>query len=165
MKHAPPESIKQRVIPPEVINEVTLELHELEGEVMAVQREEKEEKEVRLNRWAIRFRSCTKFWLVVAQFRKGNMEVTKGQNMIQHEREIMSRPARTWFQTEAEKKTAKSAFRGLHPEVRALLLTLLAHQALVLLSTTASLPKRSSRRSDRRARPTLSPRCAAAIPI
>ena len=46
MKHAPPESIKQRVIPMEVIQEVTLELHELEGEVMAVQREEKEEKEV-----------------------------------------------------------------------------------------------------------------------
>lgn len=47
MKHAPPESIKQRVIPPEVINEVTAELLELEGEVKAVQREEKEEKEVR----------------------------------------------------------------------------------------------------------------------
>lgn len=46
MKHAPPESIKQRVIPPEVINEVTAELEELEGEVKAVQREEKEEKEV-----------------------------------------------------------------------------------------------------------------------
>lgn len=70
MKHAPPESIKQRVIPPEVINEVTLELHELEGEVMAVQREEKEEKEVRLNRWAIRFRSCTKFWLSLSSARE-----------------------------------------------------------------------------------------------
>lgn len=48
MKHAPPESIKQRVIPPDVINEVTAELEELEGEVKAVQREEKEEKEVSL---------------------------------------------------------------------------------------------------------------------
>ena len=47
MKHAPPETIKQRVIPPEVITEVTEELQELEGEVKAVQREEKEEKEVR----------------------------------------------------------------------------------------------------------------------
>lgn len=46
MKHAPPESIKQRVIPPEVIAEVTKELEDLEGEVKAVQREEKEEKEV-----------------------------------------------------------------------------------------------------------------------
>lgn len=49
MKHAPPESIKQRVIPPDVINEVTAELEELEGEVKAVQREEKEEKEVSLH--------------------------------------------------------------------------------------------------------------------
>lgn len=48
MKHAPPESIKQRVIPPNVIAEVTKELEDLEGEVKAVQREEKEEKEVRL---------------------------------------------------------------------------------------------------------------------
>lgn len=46
MKHAPPETVKQRVIPGEVIVEVTGELEELEGEVKAVQREEKEEKEV-----------------------------------------------------------------------------------------------------------------------
>lgn len=46
MKHAPPETVKQRVIPPDVIAEVTIELQELEGEVKAVQREEKEEKEV-----------------------------------------------------------------------------------------------------------------------
>jgi ATP-dependent RNA helicase DDX27 len=48
MKHAPPESIKQRVIPPDVIAEVMKELEDLEGEVKAVQREEKEEKEVSL---------------------------------------------------------------------------------------------------------------------
>lgn len=85
MKHAPPESIKQRVIPPEVITEVTQELQELEGEVMAVHREEKEEKE----------------------FRKGDMELQKGRNMIEHEAEIMARPARTWFQTSQEKLIAK----------------------------------------------------------
>lgn len=46
MKHAPPETIKQRVIPPDVINAVSNELKDMEGEVKAVQREEKEEKEV-----------------------------------------------------------------------------------------------------------------------
>ena len=46
MKHAPPETVKQRVIAPEVINEVSNELKDLESEVKAVQREEKEEKEV-----------------------------------------------------------------------------------------------------------------------
>jgi ATP-dependent RNA helicase DDX27 len=34
------------------------------------------------------------------------MELTKGQNMIEHEAEIYSRPARTWFQTSKEKEKA-----------------------------------------------------------
>lgn len=38
------------------------------------------------------------------------MELTKGRNMIEHEREIMARPARTWFQTTVEKAAAKSKF-------------------------------------------------------
>lgn len=46
MKHAPPETVKQRVIAPEIVNEVSAELKEMESEVKAVQREEKEEKEV-----------------------------------------------------------------------------------------------------------------------
>lgn len=36
------------------------------------------------------------------------MEVKKGQNMIEHETEIYSRPARTWFQTSKEKEAAES---------------------------------------------------------
>lgn len=31
------------------------------------------------------------------------MELTKGQNMLAHEKEIFSRPARTWFQTGKDK--------------------------------------------------------------
>lgn len=42
------------------------------------------------------------------------MEVTKGRNMIEHEREIMARPARTWFQTTVEKAAAKSAGLAEH---------------------------------------------------
>jgi hypothetical protein len=38
------------------------------------------------------------------------MELTKGRNLIEHEQEINSRPARTWFQTTAEKAVSKSAF-------------------------------------------------------
>lgn len=34
------------------------------------------------------------------------MELRKSQNMIDHEAEIYSRPARTWFQTEQEKSKA-----------------------------------------------------------
>jgi ATP-dependent RNA helicase DDX27 len=35
------------------------------------------------------------------------MEVKKGENMIEHEAEIYSRPARTWFQTGKEKANAE----------------------------------------------------------
>lgn len=35
------------------------------------------------------------------------MELKKGQNMIEHEEEIHSRPARTWFQSEKEKTKAQ----------------------------------------------------------
>jgi ATP-dependent RNA helicase DDX27 len=36
------------------------------------------------------------------------MEITKGRNLIEFEAEIKGRPARTWFQTSAEKAVAKS---------------------------------------------------------
>jgi ATP-dependent RNA helicase DDX27 len=35
------------------------------------------------------------------------MELKKGQNIIEHEAEIFSRPARTWFQSEKEKKSTE----------------------------------------------------------
>lgn len=38
------------------------------------------------------------------------MEVTKGRNLLEHQAEIMSRPARTWFQTSVEKIAAKSVY-------------------------------------------------------
>lgn len=50
MKHAPPESIKQRTIPNEVVTTVSKELRALEPEVKAVVMEEREEKEVRTPR-------------------------------------------------------------------------------------------------------------------
>jgi ATP-dependent RNA helicase DDX27 len=36
-----------------------------------------------------------------------DMRLKKGENMMEHEQEIMSRPKRTWFETEADKKVAK----------------------------------------------------------
>jgi ATP-dependent RNA helicase DDX27 len=38
------------------------------------------------------------------------MELKKGENMIEHEAEIYSRPARTWFQSGKEKLIAE----GIH---------------------------------------------------
>ncbi|KAL1737761.1 hypothetical protein HDZ31DRAFT_78905, partial [Schizophyllum fasciatum] len=39
---------------------------------------------------------------------QAEMELRKGQNMIEHEKEIFSRPARTWFQTGKEKASAEA---------------------------------------------------------
>jgi ATP-dependent RNA helicase DDX27 len=36
------------------------------------------------------------------------MEVKKGQNILEHEAEIYSKPARTWFQTGRDKQQSKS---------------------------------------------------------
>ncbi|KAJ1375233.1 P-loop containing nucleoside triphosphate hydrolase [Sesbania bispinosa] len=41
--------------------------------------------------------------------RKAEMEATKAENMIAHKEEIFSRPKRTWFVTEKEKKLAATA--------------------------------------------------------
>jgi hypothetical protein len=38
------------------------------------------------------------------------MELKKGQNMIEHEAEIYSRPARTWFQGGKDKEKAKGLY-------------------------------------------------------
>ncbi|GAA5861340.1 hypothetical protein JCM1840_005338 [Sporobolomyces johnsonii] len=92
MKHAPPESIKQRTIPSDVVAAVFKELKEMEREVKEVMREEKEEKEIR----------------------RGNMELQKATNLLQHEAEIKARPARTWFQTQTEKNTAKNLGTAEH---------------------------------------------------
>ena len=40
------------------------------------------------------------------------MELKKGENMIQHEEEIYSRPARTWFQTGLEKEKAEGPWQA-----------------------------------------------------
>ena len=73
-------------------------LEGLEEEVEEVLTEEKEEK-------------------AIAQT---EMQVRKGDNLIKYEDEIMSRPKRTWFESEREKRAAKARGRvelnGEQPE-------------------------------------------------
>jgi ATP-dependent RNA helicase DDX27 len=45
--------------------------------------------------------------------RKAEMELKKGQNMIEHEAEIFSRPARTWFQNNKEKQKAEGSSKKI----------------------------------------------------
>ncbi|RPD82565.1 DEAD-domain-containing protein [Lentinus tigrinus ALCF2SS1-7] len=87
IKHSSGEDqVRHRQVPPEVVSKWSQKLDNLKQEISEVLQEEKEEK----------------------QLRQAEMELKKGQNMIEHEAEIFSRPARTWFQTGKEKAKAEA---------------------------------------------------------
>lgn len=86
LKSSPPEQIKHRLIPHDVVADLAGKIGSLKAEVDEVLKEEKEEKALRM----------------------AEMELKKGTNMIEHRDEIMSRPKRTWFQSEQEKNEAKN---------------------------------------------------------
>ncbi|KAI0271361.1 DEAD-domain-containing protein [Gloeopeniophorella convolvens] len=86
------DQVRHRTIPPEVVAKWAKKLESLKDEIAAVLREEKEEK----------------------QLRQAEMEVKKGQNMLEHEEEIYSRPARTWFQSGKEKQKAETLSKQLY---------------------------------------------------
>ncbi|EAU93002.1 ATP-dependent RNA helicase drs1 [Coprinopsis cinerea okayama7 len=93
IKHAAGEDqVRQRVLDTTVVQKYADKLEGLKGEIAEVMREEKEEK----------------------QLRQAEMELTKGENMMKHQDEIFSRPARTWFQTNKEKEKAKEISKQLH---------------------------------------------------
>jgi ATP-dependent RNA helicase DDX27 len=68
-----------------LVKEWQAKVDELEGEVDEILAEEKELK----------------------QMQQADMEIQKGENLIKHADEIKSRPKRTWFETEHDKKMAK----------------------------------------------------------
>ncbi|EON97845.1 putative atp-dependent rna helicase drs1 protein [Phaeoacremonium minimum UCRPA7] len=82
--------ISSRIIEPAIADEWQDKIDDLEDEVEMVMQEEKEEK----------------------QMAQVEMQVKKGENMIQYEDDIKSRPKRTWFETEKDKKAAKEAGRA-----------------------------------------------------
>ena len=77
--------IVSRIVEPALADAWVAKIEALEPEVEGILVEEKEEK----------------------QIGHVEMEVRKGENMMEHEGEIMSRPRRTWFESEREKKVAK----------------------------------------------------------
>ena len=77
--------IVSRVLAPENVDALMKILDNLETEVEAVLKEEKEEKAMRI----------------------AEMEVRKGENVMKYQDEIMARPKRTWFATEREKAASK----------------------------------------------------------
>ncbi|KAH6897150.1 P-loop containing nucleoside triphosphate hydrolase protein [Thelonectria olida] len=81
--------IVSRQIEAAEVDELQDQIDEMDDEIEEILKEEKEEKQL-------------------AQI---EMEVTKGENLIEHKSEIKSRPRRTWFETEHDKKKAKQAGR------------------------------------------------------
>jgi len=86
IKHSQKEQIKKRNIDVELIKEYDKKLEDIKQKVKEVLKEEKEEKLVK----------------------QTEMELLKSQNLLRYENEILSRPARTWFQTEKEKQLSKN---------------------------------------------------------
>lgn len=86
------ENIRHRVVPAESAAKWSKRIADLKDEISMVLQEEKEEK----------------------QIRQAEMELKKGKNMIDHEKEIFSRPARTWFQSEKEKNKAAASSKQEH---------------------------------------------------
>jgi ATP-dependent RNA helicase DDX27 len=93
IKHAAAEDqVRHRVLPTEALQRWADKLVDLKNEISDVLREEKEEK----------------------QIRQAEMELKKGQNIIDHQNEIFSRPARTWFQTGREKKASQCTLSNIY---------------------------------------------------
>lgn len=134
LKSTSPELVKQTTMPSESIKETLKTIEGLQADIQEILAEEREEKEVSRRRtrdlsfltrtrcWRLRVDSWPADWLQadtyrhaspsfpsLPQLRKTEMQITKGQNLLDHAEEIHSRPARTWFQTGKEKETAKEA--------------------------------------------------------
>jgi ATP-dependent RNA helicase DDX27 len=76
--------IASRVVEPAVADDWASKAEALGGEVDEILQEEKDEKHLA----------------------QAEMQVSKGENLIKHEAEIMSRPKRTWFETDKQKREA-----------------------------------------------------------
>ncbi|KAJ8522525.1 hypothetical protein ONZ45_g897 [Pleurotus djamor] len=93
IKHsAGADQIRHRIVPPEIIAHWADKLEAMKKEVAEIMHEEQEEK----------------------QLRRAEMELQKGQNLIEHKDEIYSRPARTWFQTAQEKERSAALGKQQH---------------------------------------------------
>lgn len=77
-------TIRTRTLPIATVNALTEKVRSLNEEIESILEEEKEERLIQ----------------------QTERDVRKGENMVKHEEEIASRPKRTWFQSEKEKKAS-----------------------------------------------------------
>jgi ATP-dependent RNA helicase DDX27 len=81
--------VVSRVLEIKEVDSMASKLEGMEDEIDEILKEEKEEK----------------------QLASASMELTRGENLVKHEDEIMSRPKRTWFESEKEKRIARKTGR------------------------------------------------------
>lgn len=79
------EPVKHRIIPSSVIQKFEALISAKEDEIREILQNEKQDKEIA----------------------EMEMQVTKAQNILEHEDEIKARPKREWFQTEKERQEQK----------------------------------------------------------
>jgi ATP-dependent RNA helicase DDX27 len=84
--------VKNRVVNHELVQRYKQKVESLGAQIKEVLAEEKQERAIR----------------------NAEMQLKKSENMLHHGAEIYARPARTWFQTETEKKTNKNAGKADH---------------------------------------------------
>lgn len=84
--------VKNRVVNHEVVEKYKKRVESLQPQIKEILEEEKEERALR----------------------NAEMRLKKSENLLHHGAEIYSRPARTWFQTETEKKKAKKVSKADH---------------------------------------------------
>ncbi|KAI8062251.1 P-loop containing nucleoside triphosphate hydrolase protein [Gongronella butleri] len=85
IKSADKTQVKNRLLRPDTIQKYRTKIESMGTQIQEVLQEEKEERALRM----------------------AEMELKKSQNMLEHGQEIYARPARTWFQTETEKKKGR----------------------------------------------------------
>lgn len=85
-------NLKARVVPGAIVADWHKRIENLEEQIVQINYEERTEK----------------------QLQKAEMEARKAENMIEHAADIKSRPAKTWFQSEREKRsTQKDALKAM----------------------------------------------------
>ncbi|KAJ2956604.1 hypothetical protein NQZ79_g7560 [Umbelopsis isabellina] len=85
VKSSTKSQVKHRVVPADLIVKYKTKLEAITEQVKDVMKQEKEDKAIR----------------------QAEMELKKSENMLNHANEIYSRPARTWFQNDKDKKKSK----------------------------------------------------------
>lgn len=88
MKHSG-KKLKQRVVSTESVEEWTKKIAAMAEDIATIQMEEKEERILQ----------------------KAEMEAQRAQNLVLHDDEIRSRPARSWYQSTKEKREAQKMSR------------------------------------------------------